>query len=127
MRGVEVLEILQLQPGNARADEALDGADVIEVFRGEDGEGVAFVLRAAGAADAVDVVFRMAGDIVIDDVRDALDIEPARGEIGGDEHFELAGLEAFERFDALTLRAVRVQDGDGVLLILQPVRRRGRP
>src|SRR4051794_6779214 len=60
-RGVEVGEIVELLALDRLVDIALDRADVIEVFGGEDGEGVALLLRAAGAADAVDVILRVTG------------------------------------------------------------------
>src|SRR4051812_26803624 len=101
--GVEVVEVFDFQARDGRADEALDGADVVEVFGGIDGEGIAEELGAAGAADAVDVILGMAGHVEIDDVRDALDIEAAGGEIGGDEHFEEARFEALQRLHALAL------------------------
>ena len=77
-------------------------------------EGVAHILGAAGAADAMDIIFRMFRHIVVDDVTDAGDIESARGDIGRDHHFVFAALETFERFDAFALGAIGMQNGDGM-------------
>ena len=61
---------------------------------------------AAGAPDAVHVIFRMLRHIVIDNVTDAGDVESARGDIGRDHDFVFAALESFERLDSLALSAI---------------------
>src|SRR5690606_42155210 len=53
-------------------------------------------------------VFRQ---VVVDDVRDPLDIQPARGEVGGDENGRVAALELLDDARALGLRQIAV---DGV-------------
>src|SRR5437763_16679350 len=58
------------------------------------GESVADVLGATGSSDAMDVILRMLWDIIIDDMTDAGDIEPARGDIGRDHHFVFAALKS---------------------------------
>ena len=42
--------------------------------------------RAAGAADAVHVVLGDVRQLEVDDVRQLLDVEAARGDVGRDEH-----------------------------------------
>ena len=42
--------------------------------------------RAARAADAVDVGLGHVGQVVVDDVRDAVDVDAARGDVGGHQH-----------------------------------------
>src|SRR4051794_1708484 len=44
-------------------------------------EGFAFVVAAAGTADAVDVIFVGCRHIVVDDMRDAVDIEAACSDV----------------------------------------------
>ncbi len=68
---------------------------------------------ARGAADAVDVLLGHVGQVVVDDVRDIVDVDAARGDFGGDENTRLALLEAVERTGALALALVAV-DGVGV-------------
>jgi hypothetical protein len=48
-------------------------------------------------------------EVEIDVVRDAVDVDAARGDVGGDEDAHGADLEFVERTEPLTLRAVRVQ------------------
>jgi hypothetical protein len=38
----------------------------------------------------MDVVFRLRREIVVDDVRDAVNVDAARGDIRGHEHSDLA-------------------------------------
>ena len=55
---------------------------------------------AAGAADAVDVILGVARGFVVEHVADVRNVEPARGDIGGDQQFQFAGPEAVERLAA---------------------------
>lgn len=114
-RGVEVVEVFETAAGDLLIDEAFDGFSVDEFVGAEDGEGVAFAFGAAGAADTVDVVFRVFGDGVIDDVADAGDVEATGGEIGGDDDVEFAVPEACEGEAAVFLGDVAVHDGDFVV------------
>ncbi len=69
--------------------------------------------RAARAADAMGVDVGLLGRIEVDHVRDVVDVEAARGDVGRDERPHLAGVEALERLLALGLTLVAV-DRDGV-------------
>ena len=66
---------------------------------------------ARRAADAVHVVLGVARDVVVDDVRDALDVDAAGDDVGRDEHLDSPVLEALERVLALRLGAVAVDRG----------------
>src|SRR5436853_89614 len=74
--------------------------------------GVADILCATSSSNAMDIIFRVFGHIVINDVTDAGDIEPTRGDIGRDHHFVFAALKSFKRLDPFALRAIRMQDRD---------------
>ena len=56
----------------------------------------------------MDVGFRLVGQVVVDDVRDVVDIEAAGGDVGGDQHAVLAGLKSVERALAGVLDLVAV-------------------
>ncbi len=60
----------------------------------------------AGAADAVHVRLGVVRDVVVDDMRDAFDVQTARGDVGGDQDVDRAVLERGDR--ALTLGLVDV-------------------
>src|SRR3546814_10691487 len=50
----------------------------------------------------------MPGSVEIEDVADALDVEPARGDVGGDEDVDLTALEQIEFGEPLRLFHVAV-------------------
>src|SRR5947209_6836323 len=57
------------------ADKPLDVAEEGAIFARDERHGLAAFPRAAGAADAVDVVFRDVRQVVIHDVRQRLDVQ----------------------------------------------------
>jgi len=109
---VNVRKVLQLQPRNFLSNEMLNRLQRGQLLAVHQRESVADVLGATSPPNAMDVIFRVFGNIVINDVTDAGDIEPARGDIGRDHHFVFAALESFERLDPFALRAIRMQDRD---------------
>ena len=68
---------------------------------------------AAGAADAVDVELGHVRQIEVDDVREAVDVDAARGDVGRDQHAQLGVFEALERALAGALGFVAVDRGGG--------------
>ena len=94
-------EVEQVRRAYRLADEALDVEHMREFFGGHDCECFADGLGTTGATDAVNVIFRMLGHIVIDHMTNAGDIDAACGNVGRDHHFIFATFEAFEGLDAL--------------------------
>src|SRR6266853_547980 len=90
------------------ADQPLDVAKVRAVFARDERHGLAGFARAAGAADAVDVVFRDVRQVVVHHVRQRLDVKTACGDVGGDQDLQLAVLEALQGLHALRLALVAV-------------------
>ena len=72
-----------------------------------------FAPGAAGAPDAVHVAVAVGGRVEVDDVRDALDVDAARGDVGRDERVDRARLEPGERLLALALGLVAVHRDGG--------------
>src|SRR3954451_5681680 len=97
--------------GQLHADRALDADDVATLRAGGERRGAAVGAGAAGAADAVDEVLGDLRQVVVDDVRDALDVNAAGGDISGDQDAVVAFLEALQRLVALALAAVAVDRG----------------
>jgi transglutaminase-like putative cysteine protease len=104
---------------NGAADQLFDGAEIALFLAGAEGERMAAGPGARGAADAVDIAFRVDGNIKIDNVRDAVDVDAAGGDVGGDERAHAAGAEVFQRALARTLRLVAVDGSSGVAVLLQ--------
>ena len=69
--------------------------------------GAARLPLAARAAHAVDVLVQVGAKVPVDDVLEAVDVQPARGDVGGDEHGQRVALEALEHPLALRLREPR--------------------
>ena len=68
-----------------------------------------FPPRATRASDAMHVGLGRGGHVVVHDVRDVLDVEAARGDVGRDEELGVAGAEALHHAIALLLREPTVQ------------------
>ena len=86
-----IVDALQLA-----ADQALDVRQIGPFLPVAEGNGRPRGASPTGAADAVDVGLRDVRKVVVDDVRDAVDIDPARSEVGGPEDPQLAGPEGIE-------------------------------
>ena len=65
--------------------------------------------RAAGAADAVHVILAVVRQVVIEDHLDVIDVQPARGDVGGDEKLNRALAKLRHHALAHRLRDVAVQ------------------
>mmetsp|Transcript_18590 Transcript_18590/g.53411 ORF Transcript_18590/g.53411 Transcript_18590/m.53411 type:complete len:237 (+) Transcript_18590:247-957(+) len=77
----------------------------------EEGEGSARAILPASPANPVRVHFEVGREVVVDDVRQALDVDTAAGDICGHEDLELASLELVQGPLALALVKVPVQSG----------------
>ncbi len=109
MRGgrVRLLRLVELEV--QRLVDQLPARDVVPVDQRDRGARRA---RAAGAADAVQVGLLVLGALVVHDVRDALDVDAARGDVGADEDVDLAVSERAQRLLTRALAQVAV-DGAG--------------
>ena len=72
-------------------------------------DGRAAFARAARAPDAVRIVDGRAGQVVIDDGRQAGDVDAARGHIGGDQHLQAPRLEVGQQLTARALAEFAVE------------------
>ena len=82
--GAERVERVTL-PVDLAADQALDLADMFRVVGCDDAEGHAAASRAAGAADAMNVILGVDRHVEIEDVADVGNVEAARGHVGTDD------------------------------------------
>ena len=91
-------------------DELVGGAAII---LGEKRKRLALLTRATGATDPVHVIFNLEREIVHDDGGDAWDVEPARGDVGGDENVAASLAEIVEHHLAFVLILVPVNGSRG--------------
>jgi hypothetical protein len=64
---------------------------------------------AGGAADPVNVALRLVGNVIVDDMRNAVDVDAAGGDVGGDEYARFAITKPGQHALALRLRLVAVE------------------
>ena len=79
------------------AVQLFDPGQILLLLRGAETDGRAVGTGAGRAADAVDVRFRHFGQVVVEDMGQLADVDAARGDIGGHQHFGIPGLEALQR------------------------------
>ncbi len=92
---------------------ALDQRKVRVVIGRDEADRLAGDARSPGAADAVQIIGRRAWQVIVDHRRQLPNIQPARGHIGGDQHFYRAALQTFQRPRACALAQVGVQRRGG--------------
>ena len=116
--GVTVIEILQFNARNFLADEAFDGENMGGILGHHDGKSIASGGCATGTANPMDVILGVLGHIVIDDVADFRDVEPARGDISRHEHFKFSVAKPLQGLLALALGAIGMKHSDGMISAL---------
>src|SRR5690606_787187 len=89
--------------GDAAPDEMLDAADLVAFGVRREGVGLAVATGTAGAADPVNIVFSLHGQVVVEGVADALHVNSAGGHVGGHQNAQLATLQQTQGAGALTL------------------------
>src|SRR5262249_4478564 len=78
---------------NLLADELLDGLDAQRARLVHHADRLAAGAGAGRAADTVDVILGVVGEIPVHDVTDRLDVQSARGDVGRHQHGETPVLE----------------------------------
>ena len=112
-RVVDLVDARRRHLVQGRLRRALDGAQQAALARGDEQQRLARAARAAGAADAVDVRLGVVGDVEVDHVADAVDVQAAGGDVGGHEDVQAAVLQLVDGALALVLRDVAVDGGGG--------------
>jgi hypothetical protein len=110
---------------DAPADQLLDRGEQRALVVRHERYGLASGAGAAGSPDAVDVILGHVRQIVVDDVRQLLDVEPPCRDVRCHQHAQLAVLEALQRSRARVLALVAVDrirlDAAAFELFRQPV------
>ncbi len=105
-RGALVAATIEREQAQPR--QALDGAQRIALRGVAQRDRLAGLARARGAADAMDIGLGDLGQLEIDDMGDAVDVDAARGDVGGDQRARRARAERREGALALALALVAV-------------------
>src|SRR5207245_10154115 len=93
---VKIRKVFQFKSRNFSADETLDCLERGNFLAVHKRERVAHILGAAGPADAMDVIFWVLRHIIVNDVADAGDVEPARRAGGRAHHLVFAPLHTLQ-------------------------------
>src|SRR5699024_6428706 len=93
----------------AQPDRAVDESPAGEVIPVHERDRGAARPGAGGPPDPVQVGLLVLGALVVDDVRDVVDVDPAGGDVGGDEHVHLSAAERAQGLLASTLAEIPVQ------------------
>ena len=120
-------DAFDLVPLQLARDALLDLVEHLGLVGQDEREGHAVVPHPAGPADPVDVVRRVVGQVEVDDVRDAADVDPAADDVGGDQGREPARAERVRDPVALGLAEVAVHRLGPHGLRCGAGRRPGRP
>ncbi len=106
--------------GIGAPEDVLDLPQELHLVDADQRDGLAGDAGATGPADPVDVVLGDHRQLVVDDVRQRIDVEAARRDLGRDEDGRATRLEVGERAHPLRLALVAVDrdGGDAVLLEL---------
>ena len=83
------------------------------VFPVDERDSDARCTSATRAANAVQVGLLILGALVVDDVRDIVNVDATRGDVGGDQHVDLARAECAKRLLARTLAKIAVHGTHG--------------
>src|SRR5690606_29901751 len=102
------LEAGQVGDFHVAVQPAHDLAQVLGVVLRHQRRRLAGQAVAAGAADPVNVVLGHHRQVVVDHPRQLVDVDAARGDVGGHQLLDLAGLEVAQRAQALALALVAV-------------------
>ena len=94
--------------GDRHPDQLLDVAQERQLVMRAERDRDAVGAGARGAADAVHVAFRDVGQIEVDDVADAIDVDAAGGDVGRHQRSHPAVAEVLQHALALVLRLVAV-------------------
>ena len=103
------LRLDAFQPLRRNADHLFDHAHHLGIFGRHQRGRESFLAGAARAADAMHVIVRMDGHIVVEDVTDIGNVEAARGDVGGRQKRNLSTAKAIQRRGARALIHVAVQ------------------
>ena len=98
-----IIKSLRPFPHDAATDEAFKRTEFAVVLGRDKADGVANRVRTSGAADAMDIILGVHREIIIHDVRNAVHVNAARGDVCRHEHPHGTGFEIFQRLEPLVL------------------------
>lgn len=92
-----IIETFRFLSHNSPTNETLERTQFALIIRSDKTDRVAYRVRATGPANSVDVILRMHREVVVHHVRDTVDINAARGDIGRDQYSQRARFKILQR------------------------------
>ena len=86
----------------------LDIHDVALLVRRRERDGLSHLARAAGSSDAVDVIRRLLGKVIVDNKADVFDVDTSSSDVRRYEYLVFMLFETVESFTPLAQATVRV-------------------
>ena len=111
-RSDRIVEIRERLSFDRSSHDAFERSNHVLIFGRDQCERVACALSAPRATDAVDVGIGSVWHIEVDHMRNTVNIQTTRRNVGGDHDAEVTCLEAVQGLFALSLCAIAVQAGD---------------
>lgn len=102
-------------------DEGFDAMEFALFFLADESDGNAVCIGTGGASDAMDVVFRVVGHVVVDDEGDVVDVNAAGNDVGSDQDVDFPVFEIEHDVFALFLLQVGVHGCHIQALALQGI------
>ena len=118
---VDLVNAGQIHFLEASIGHALNRTEHATLTRGDEEDGLARAAGTTGTADAVDVGLRVIRNVVVDDVRDAVDVQATGRDVCRNEDVQAAILELVDGALTLLLRDVAVNGGRVVAGVAQGV------
>src|SRR5690606_21848372 len=103
----------------AAADEMLNTTDLMAFGMGGQGIGLTVAAGATRTADAMHVIFRLHGQVIVESMADALHVDAAGSDISCYQNAQLAPLQQTQGAGTLTLIHVAMQRAGSVALFRQ--------
>ncbi len=98
---------------NGFAQQLFNGMQVFAFFRTDQRDGFTTATGTTGAANAMNIVFGHRRQVIVDHVRQVINVQSARSDVGGHQYAYLIALELMQRLGARTLRFIAVDGGGG--------------
>ena len=122
----DILSTRQAHCGDRLASCPLDGCQHASFSGCDEKDRLTHATGTTGTANAVDIGFCIVRNVVIDDMADALDIQPSGCDIGGNDDIQGSGFQAFHSFLTQSLGHVTVEGCAGETSRFQLLRKFNR-
>ena len=98
---------------------SFNGLQHAHFLAGHENDGIPFTAGSSGTPDAVGVGFQVEGSVEIQNVGNAVHVEPAGGDVGGHKNADFTTFQAVYGFFSQTLRHIAIEGFCGIAFALK--------